>query len=36
MAGGVPESSGSLEFLGEDRDSLTGNSNVSFARALAS
>lgn len=36
MAGGVPESSGSLELLGEDRDSLTRNSNVSFARALAS
>lgn len=36
VAGGIPESSGSLEFLGEDRDSLAGRSSVSFARVLAS
>lgn len=35
MAGSVPESSGTLEFLADDRDSLAGHSNVSFARALA-
>lgn len=36
VARGVPESSGSLGFLGEDRDGWTGHSNVSFARALVS
>lgn len=36
VAEGVPESSESLEFLAEDRNSLAGHSNVSFARALAS
>lgn len=35
VAGGVPEPSGSLDALGEDRDNLAGHSNVSFPRALA-